>query len=352
MQNFGWRRKNSVRDWLFAEGYRFEFFQALRLLEQIASTEVIQNGLSNSRSMGKAPLVLQGTSDPFTLIRLRSQVGFVFPASEVSAVRLTSAKPFAAELITPLMSLGGAKGPLPDSFSELILERLKQRDGALSEFLDLFHHRFLILLYESQKRTRLWLSGGKPEDSKFAGYLFSFAGVGVGNKESHTQTALPNRALLAYAGLLWQQPRSAVGLQRILSDCFGVRTEIRQLRGGWRSIESEDQTRIGTSGGNQLLGVNTVVGKRFWNTQSGFDIELGPLDLNKFESFLPGGRNFDSLCSLTRFYAGNHLRFRLRLKLKSKEVPSLRLGKNRLGWTSWLRGKASTREKLIQIVPA
>jgi type VI secretion system protein ImpH len=345
MQSFGWQRNSSVRDWLFAEGYRFEFFQALRLLEQIAATESAQNGLSRSRS-----LILPGAPDPFATIRLRSQISFVFPASEVSAVRLTSAKPFSAELITPLMSLGGARGPLPDAFSELVLERLKQRDGGLREFLDIFHHRFLTLLYESQKRNRLWLGSAKPEESKFAGYLFSFAGVGIGTRELRARASLPDRMLLAYAGLLWQQPRSAAGLQRILAGYLGSRAQIHQLRGAWSSIEPEDQTRIGITGTNQVLGSTATIGKRFWNLQAGFTIDVGPLDFKKFESFLPGGGNFESLCALTRFYAGDHLLFRLRLKLKAHEVPPLRLGSNRLGWTSWLRTRAPHRDKMIRLV--
>lgn len=349
MQKFGWRQRNSVREWLFAEGYRFEFFQALRLLEQIASTEVIQNNLSRGRALSSAPPTLQGTVDPFSLIRLRSQISFAFPASEVSAVRLASAKPFAAELITPLMCLGGAKGPLPDAFSELVLERLKQRDSALSDFLDLFHHRFLLLLYQSQKRTRLWLGAVNPPSSKFAGYLFSFAGVG--RPEIRKQVALPEQAYMAYAGLFWQQPRSAVGLQQILSSYLGVSVKIVQLRGGWRFIEREDQTAIGRTAQNQELGINTVIGKRFWSMQSGFDIEIGPLSLDKFEAFLPGERRFADLCSLVRFYAGEGLSFCLKLKLKSHEIPGLHLGKNHLGWTSWLHSKGSDRDEMIQIQP-
>jgi type VI secretion system protein ImpH len=347
MHNFGWQRNSSVRDWLFAEGYRFEFFQALRLLEQIASTEAIPNGLSRNRS-----LVMQGTPDLFAAIRLRSQISFIFPASEVNAVRLTSAKPFSAELITPLMSLGGARGPLPDSLSELVLERLKQRDGGLREFLDIFHHRFLTLLYYSQKRNRLWLGSTKPEDSKFASYLFSFAGVGIGSKELRARASLPDRMLLAYAGLLWQQPRSAAGLQRIVADYLGSRAQIHQLHGSWSLIEPEDQTRIGRSGANQVLGSTATIGKRFWNAQAGFTIDIGSLDFKRFESFLPGSGNFEGLCSLTRFYVGDHLRFQFRLKLKASEVPPLRLGSNRLGWTTWLGTKPSRKDKTIRVKPA
>ncbi|MDX6272686.1 MAG: hypothetical protein QOD28_3909, partial [Acidobacteriota bacterium] len=37
MGAYGWGKKSSVIEWLFAEGYRFDFFQAVRLLEILNS---------------------------------------------------------------------------------------------------------------------------------------------------------------------------------------------------------------------------------------------------------------------------------------------------------------------------
>lgn len=352
MQSFGWGKDSSVRDWLFAEGYRFEFFQALRLLEQIAGSEANHQDGIHGRYPSSSARILPGMRNPLASLRLRSQISFTFPASEISTIRLTSAKPFAAELVTPLMCLGGSRGPLPDSFSEMILQRLKERDSGLREFLDIFHHRLLTLLYQAQRRHRLWLSDTRPEESKFANYLFSFAGVGVGKPEARKSTGLPERSFLAYAGLLWQQPRSASGLERILADCFKVSIKIHQLRGQWSTIEAEDQTRIGRLGTNQVLGSSALLGKRFWNPPSGFDIEAGPLTAAQFEKLLPGSTSFEHLCCLTRFYAGDHLHFRVKLRLKPHQAPSLRLGKARLGWTSWLKSKASSKEKTLVLKQA
>ncbi len=35
VKNYGWGKKTTVEDGLFAEGHRFDFFQAVRLLEII-----------------------------------------------------------------------------------------------------------------------------------------------------------------------------------------------------------------------------------------------------------------------------------------------------------------------------
>ena len=35
VNDYGWGKQTAVEDWLFAEGHRFDFFQAVRLLEII-----------------------------------------------------------------------------------------------------------------------------------------------------------------------------------------------------------------------------------------------------------------------------------------------------------------------------
>ena len=35
VNNYGWGKQAAIEDWLFAEGHRFDFFQAVRLLEII-----------------------------------------------------------------------------------------------------------------------------------------------------------------------------------------------------------------------------------------------------------------------------------------------------------------------------
>src|SRR5437764_14810138 len=71
MAAFGWQRENSVREWLFSEAYRFDFFQAVRLLERI---------FLESAPAGEGP---EPENEP---VRFSSRVGFDFPAGEVHAL--------------------------------------------------------------------------------------------------------------------------------------------------------------------------------------------------------------------------------------------------------------------------
>src|SRR5437764_14020943 len=129
MAAFGWQRENSVREWLFSEAYRFDFFQAVRLLERI---------FSESAPVGEGP---EPEKEP---VRFSSRVGFDFPAGEVhDLLRCTDGSaPF---MVTNFLGLAGATGPLPPPVAELVLDRIRQTDAGLRHFLDIVDHRVAAL---------------------------------------------------------------------------------------------------------------------------------------------------------------------------------------------------------------
>jgi hypothetical protein len=147
-----------------------------------------------------------------------------------------------------------------------------------------------------------------------------------------------DRALLYYAGILAQQPRSMAGLQRILTDYFQVEVKTRQFVGKWCELEESQWTTIGESGSNQRLGRDTVVmGTRVWDQHASFEIQLGPLGLEDFDSFLPTEWRFGVLCDLVRFYVKDEFEFNVKLVLKAEEIPQVKLTMDpALSWTSWL----------------
>ncbi|MEO8735820.1 MAG: type VI secretion system baseplate subunit TssG [Edaphobacter sp.] len=360
--NHGWRSSLSVSQWLFDEGYRFEFIQALRLLEQLDS------------SISHKP---PGESAPgHESFRLRSAVGFNFPPSEINSVIPPATHGDKPELIANFFSLAGSSAPLPDWVAELLMQQERNRDTGLSDFLDIFHHRLLSLLYRVRLRHRPWLdpaliaptnsssqtssSNQVRSQNRMAGYLLAFSGLGL--QELRSRLPVQDEELLPYAGLLWQRPRSMVGLERILTHAFSVGISSIQMIGVWRQLEPEDWTRLGASRGdrraftqsigqNNSLGRTAVLGKRAWDAQGRFDIAVGPLTFQQFQDFLPGGPLHKRLTSLVRFYAGEFLDCGIRLRLAPSDVPATRLGKSRLGWTSWLRTKPAKHARLITLTP-
>lgn len=104
MPQFGWKSETPLKDWLFAEGYKFDFFQAVRLLE-------ILNPECHSAGEGSDPLK--------EAVRFRSNNSLGFPASDVQEVAPPTEQGHPARMIVNFLGLAGAHGPLPHPFTEL-----------------------------------------------------------------------------------------------------------------------------------------------------------------------------------------------------------------------------------------
>jgi type VI secretion system protein ImpH len=324
-----------VEEWLYAEPYRFDFFQAVRILERLNPAAV---------SPGK------GSEPEKEAVRFRSRVGLDFPASEVQEVSGPSAPGQPAGMTVNFLGVAGAFGPLTHADTELLMERIRARDYTMRDFLDIFNHRLISLMYQVRKLHRVALTTQSPELTPVARYLFSLIGLGL--EPLRGRMEVEDRALLYSAGILSQQPRSAAGLERLLFRHFGVGAKVRQLAGRWRELGRDQWTRIGLRGQHQRLGESAAIGTRVWDQQGAFEVRLGPLSLAQFRDFLPGSTAWKPLHELTRFYAGPQFQFIFRFILKAAEVPNMRLGRARLGWTSWLkvaRFKADDSQACIRL---
>jgi len=338
MAAYGRAADRSVRQSLFEEPYQFDFYQAVRLLEKIYPHEV---------SAG-------GSDDPDKeSIRFKSEVSRKFPPSDISDIAQIKPDPAgkprpSVQMTVSFMGIAGLAGPLPIPYTELILQLFRDRKGedktAFRDFLDIFNHRLIALLYRVVKTQRLAFDLDSSEEGRFTRCLFSLMGLGTKGLRNRMKLN-QDRSLLYYTALLTQQPRSMCGLEAVLSDYFQVPIRGKQFIGKWYFLEEDQTSRIGVSGQNQILGVNTIIGTRVWDQNGKFELHLGPLEFKNFHDFLPIGTAFASLCNFTRFYVGIELDFDIVLTLKSEEAVRFRLGKPdgpKLGWTSWLTHEKSS----------
>lgn len=336
---YGWQTSRSVEEWLYAEGYRFDFYQAVRLLELLHPDSI---------PVAEGPDARQET------VRFHSRVSFAFPASDVHEVTPAPAPGTPASMAVNFMGLAGAMGPLPTSFTELVLDRARYRDTGLIEFLDLFNHRLVSLLYRIRKMHRLQLNNASPEEATLARYIKAFMGLGLPELLAMMQGqkgGLHYRDLLGYAGLISRRPVSAAALQYTLAHYFRVPVRIQPLIGAWRALDPDQHTRIGVTGQNQMLGVSTVIGTRIWDQRGRFRIDIGPVGLERMREFLPIGSAWRPLAQVTRFCVGSTLDFTVRLRLKAEEIPETRLGSARLGWTSWLKTRPAAGDGTVELRP-
>ena len=311
--SYGWQGGSSVAEWLGDEPFRFEFHQAVRLLE------VIRKRLTN-----------EPASESEIGVRFRSRVSFEFPASEVQAI--TTGGDAVPRMTVNFMSLAGALGPLPYTYTEMLMEAAAHRDFAAIDFLDIFNHRLILLFHRAHKIHHPALTVNAPYRGQTAQFLFSL--IGLGPKPLRGRLGVPDSALLHYSGLLARNVRTAVGLECMLSDYFGVRVKVQQFAGHWRELDRAQWSAIGRTGRNQTVGDGAVLGRRVWDQAGGVVIEIGPVKLETFQSLLPGESAYAALVKLARFYLGPNYRMQVRLILASSDVPQAALGKAKLGYTS------------------
>lgn len=331
-----WRKKRSVAETLFTESHRFDFYQTVRLLEIIDPV---------GASVG------DGTDPAAETVRFRSSLSSTFPASDVDRVALPEKGDTRFRVDVNFMGLAGAFGPLPPPLAEEVAARARAHDEAGRDFLDMFNHRLVSLMYRARRKHRPELGRGTPADTNFAFYFYSVMGLGTGGLRGRMD--VPDRALLHHAGQIGQQPRSLHGLERLLRDHFGVRVEAEPLQGGWLELDETQVTRLGARlGRNRTLGRDAVAGTRVWDQQAGVGLVVGPLGLRRFRDFLPIGPAWAPLLSLFGFYAGTNLDCTVRLRLLPSQVPVSKLKRGlypHLGWTSWLKTKPRATEGSVRL---
>lgn len=334
---------------LAREPYRFDFFQAVRLLMlracRPAATAQAQREIGHD---------YQPDAE---LVRFRAHVSHAFPAGEIVDFRAEPAAPPADVPRTPprmtvaFLGLIGPLGALPRHYTQLVIDRVRARDFALRDFLDLFHHRIVSLFYRAWAKYHFpvlyetaAVSTQRRDSDIFTRGLYGLIGFGTGGLRD--RLSVHDETLLYYAGLLAHFPRNAVSLERLLDELFRTPTEVLQFQGQWLQLDDADQSRLTTPhfgrGWNNVLGQTALVGECVWSVESKFRIRLGPLSLPQFLSFSPLGARLPELVQLVRTYVGPDLDFDVQPVLRRAEVPACRLGDRtaaRLGWTTWVRSQ-------------
>jgi len=317
---------------LLEEPYRFNFFQAVRLLE---------------RMHPERQPVGRDTDPARELVRFRTRVSLNFPPSEIYEITQedSAEEPKPLRMEVAFMGMTGPLGVLPHRYTELLIERTRYRDTALWEFLDFFSHRMISLFYRAWEKYRFGVAYERGQQDRFTEYLFDL--VGLGTRGLRHRMSLEDEGVLPYGGLVEQRPHSSSALEAILGDYFEVPVRVNQFVGQWLDIDEGSLSRLGSA--NSELGISAVVGSRFWDNQSKFRLVFGPLAFGKFRVFLPNGSAFKPVVDLARLLAGMEFDFDVQLVLKAEEVPACRLTTSgddqpRLGWTTWLKTREFTQD--------
>lgn len=318
----------------------FSFAQTVRLLTRLWPN--------------RAPL--GGWSDPQAEVaRFDVAPTLAFPPSEISALEMPEAphadqEPADAyaetEPATPVrmtaafFGLTGPQGVLPHVYTEYAAARLRSKDAAFTDFLDLFHHRAISLMYRVWQRSHVAAAYENGRDDRMFEHLLDIAGLG--SRALRQRLPLDDETFAFYAGVFAGRSRPADGLGRLVSDYFGVESSVEQFVGEWRHVDGGGQSTLGAEGDAGRLGAG-VVGDAAWDPEARVRLRIGPLTRQEFDAFLPGGDAHAPLQTLVRLYANDDVGVELQLVLNAEAASPCVLDSPARAATTLANDAASTR---------
>lgn len=298
-----------TQDALLANGRDYAFFQALRLLR-------LRFPDDNAFSDG---------------VRVRPGLGLGFPESDILAIDQDDSGRY--HLQASFFGLYGVTSPLPTFYTEDLIDEQLQGRSAGRDFLDIVHAALYPLLFRAWEKHRLWMAIGERRDLSRLNLVRSL--IGLADADPQWRQHAPQ--LVRYAGIFNQFPRSALGLEQLLSSTLdGDPVEIVPCVLTQVPIDDQSRCRLGLQG--NVLGQDSLLGQQVSDRTSTLDIRIGPLNALRFHLLMPGAALYKRIERLTALYLHTPLKCRLVLSLKPEQQRGTRLGDSwqRLGTNTWL----------------
>lgn len=335
------------------EPYRFEFFQAVRIL------------LSHCREYTSAH---QDRDILGQIIQFRSSVSLGFPPSEIESLifekvpghesasldcsdNLVRNRFLGNVAITPsFIGLTGPMGVMPRHYTDYVAEReIFHRDTATRAFLDIFSSRAVALFYQAWLKHRLHIQYETDRKNRFLPMVLSLAGFGLTGMQHRLQTeqgGIADETLAYYASALRERPQPAGGFALVVADYFKVTCKVQQFVGQWIELPASELTRLGST--NCELGQSSFCGGRVWDRNARIRILIGPLRKQQFEDFLPGKPAASSLQRFFHLMVGLTCDCEVQLILDRRDLLLATLDSRstnaRLGWNGWLGSRVAVTD--------
>ncbi|MBN3752377.1 type VI secretion system baseplate subunit TssG [Paraburkholderia sp. Tr-20389] len=301
---------------LQARPWEFGFFSLMR---RIAADTRID-------SVGTAA---RPSSEPF---RLGQQPSLTFAPREIASVGEIGER-----LLVRLFGLGtlGPNGPLPIHVTEIAREQEEsRRDRTLTGFLDVFHHRYLALLYRAWASAQATAGLDRADDERFSFYVASLTGHDL---DELAHRALPVHAQLSASANVLREARDPDGLRLTLEHYFGVPVRIEEYVFHWMPVSRDGQSHLGEQNAGACIGDGAILGQLIPDRQFRFRIVIGPVRLDTYLSFTPHGAALPELVDWVRSFVGHEFSWELELRVRSdRELPAVIGGPQQLGWSGWL----------------
>ncbi|MGK0442592.1 MAG: type VI secretion system protein ImpH [Pseudohongiellaceae bacterium] len=307
-----------------------DFFHLVRSIERQAYCDAAVTGDSVTK-------VGHDNGPEFESIRFKGNTSLSFSGRSIGSHKLLKSgetEQSRHEIVVNFMGLAGSSGILPKHYTRIMQERLKNKDTALRDFLDLFNHRLIALFYRAWEKYRIAF---QHESYMLTAQADPFTKVLKSLSGQHVENTFDPQ--LFYAGHFQRQVKSANNLKLMLQDLLSMSVDIHSFSGQWLPINKRDRFVITSQHANkqQRLGSGLLAGSRYWDISSKITIEFGSVSYRRYTQLLPGEPKRALLEKLINNYVAPHLNVDLVFNIKSHQTTLPRLGGIiKLGQTLWL----------------
>ncbi len=272
-------------------------------------------------------------------MRFRLNVSLGFSASDITRIEAVDddGSGFEGyEITTNFLGIVGTDSPLPAYYTDEILAD-DDEPGAVTVFLDCFHHRLLSLVARGLTKYRhaasyRW-SGDDPisRDLRLLG----------GDVAARDPQPLSGGSLVRYTCALIRPIRSGSELETVLRTHFeDLSITLTPCVARWIPVPTDQRCGLGHS--NSTLGIDVTIGDEVLDRTCTYALRIGPVTRDAFQRLLPGGDLHAELRALLGRLESEGLDCLLTLELEPGAAPDVvldgrrHIAGNRLGWSTWL----------------
>ncbi|WP_109315023.1 type VI secretion system baseplate subunit TssG [Pseudovibrio ascidiaceicola] len=340
MASENWATTSDLRGDLQFNARSWSFFQAVELIQRCYDerTEVGTHLLPKDEKINFSVMHSLGfpLSDIASIERQDNQRGDVEPVDYVD---------FNMEVT--FLGLHGSSSPLPSYYQEVIA-KYDAQGSLMKGFFDFFHNRLVGLLHRSMRKYRFYVRYEPGALDPFSQWVFCV--FGLSDQESRHKSPINWARLLTFAGVLASRNRSPAAIASVVSHSF-FHKEVEVEEWVQRRVDIPEGQRSELGQYNMLLGEDTIIGDSVSDISSKFNIFIKNLSFERFQDFLPHGRDYKALRDLVEFMLRDQHAYDIKLELAENQASPVMLTdeyEGRLGWSTFLdKGDGRSREVLI-----
>lgn len=221
-------------------------------------------------------------------------------------------------LIINLPSLIGYNAVLPSYYADKIFFQEKQNDFFLSDFFNIFQHRYYSIKYKLEKDFTQTLSN----EEKFKEVL---AICGINDSKL-------GKYLSPFLSILVVKHKNKAGLKILLENLVKANVEVSEFAYRWFEIPEKHQLTL-----NKDSLIEKAIGKRTKVNYAAIEIVFWFSSFSTYMDYINDRIKQKTINTLIKYFLNKEIEFTIKLKIKKHTTKTFSLDKkNQLGITTWL----------------